>query len=99
MLFLLQQSDGVIDDEKLRNRSAKAEGFSLVCSKSAEAYGPVGNCVKCVHTGIPLSCVYSHFGDSSTGLLKSNLGMINGATTNPNSIRMQDSINYGDRGK
>jgi len=71
-------------------------GFSLVCSKSAKAYGPVGNCVKRVHTGIPLSFVYSYFGDSSTGLLKSNLGIINGATTNPNSIRMQDTMFYGD---
>ena len=72
--------------------------MNLVRSKSSKAFGPVGNCVNSVHTGLPLACVYSHCGQSSTDIIKSTLAIVNGPSTNRDSIRMPDTMMYGDRG-
>ena len=94
----MQKTDGLIDDEKLHARSARTNDYSLSGSKSSKAFGPVGNCINSVHTGIPLSCHYTHHGESSTDVIKSNLSIIQG-TTNPKSVELPNMMLYGDRGK
>lgn len=88
----------LIDDEKMQQRSAKVNDLSMSRSKSDKAYGVVGNCVNSVVLGIPLSCQYTHHGQSATQVLKSNLAVIQGVT-DPEQVKMPGSMMLGDRGK
>jgi len=97
LAFVLGKSSLIIDDEKLRGRSSKHNNLSLGCSKSNSAYGPVGNCVNSMFTGIPLSCHYSHHGESPTDCVMSNLCIIRGITNN-NQVNMAGTPMGGDRG-
>ena len=54
-----------IEDEKLRMRSSKANHSSLSRHKSAKSFGPVGNCINSILTGVLLSCHMNHHGESS----------------------------------
>ena len=90
-------TDGMIDDEKTRGRSAKAAALSLARSKSTKAYGPVGNCINSMFTGIPLATHYSHFKESSTDIVMANLCIITGATSQK-TVDMKGSLLGGDRG-
>ena len=97
LAFIKGVTDLIVDDEKTRGRSPKASLMSLVRSKSAKAFGPVGNCVNLMNTGIPLSCHYSHHGESSTDIVMANLSIIEGVTNN-NQVKMGGTVMGGDRG-
>ena len=70
LAFISGFTDLIIDDEKMRMRSALANTMSLSRSKSGKAFGPVGNCINSVATGIPLLCHMSHHGESVTKIIK-----------------------------
>jgi hypothetical protein len=95
--FIEGYSNLIIDDEKLRLRSVKANDRSLSRHKSAKAFGPVGNCVNSIATGISLSCHMSHHGESSKDILTSSLMIIKGIN-NPNSVHFPGTVIHGDRG-
>jgi len=95
--FVEGYSNLIIDDEKLHLRSVKANDRSLSRHKSAKAFGPVGNCVNSIATGISLSCHMSHHGESSKDILTSSLMIIKGIN-NPNSVHFPGTIIHGDRG-
>ena len=87
----------IIDDEKNRMRSAKANTMSLSRFKGVHSFGPVGNCINSVNTGIPLSCHMSHHGENSTEITCSCLQIIKGVN-NPHLMKFNDCTLHGDRG-
>ena len=97
LAYIQGLTDCIIDDEKLRQRSTKANDISLSRHKSSKSFGPVGNSVNSVGTGIPLSCHMSHHGESSTEIVRSNLMIISGVN-NPKQIKMSGTTMGGDRG-
>ena len=90
-------TNGIIDDEKTRGRSNMAVGLSLARSKSSKAFGPVGNCLNSMRTGIPLATHCSHFGESATDIVMANCCIITGATSQK-TVDMKDMLLGGDRG-
>jgi hypothetical protein len=87
----------IIDNEKLRIHSTKANSSSLSRHKSAKSFGPVGNCINSILIGISLSCHMNHQGKSSTEILTLGLMIIKGIN-NPNSIHFPATTVHGDCG-
>jgi hypothetical protein len=87
----------IIDDEKLRMCSSKTNHSSLSRHKSPKSFGPVGNCINAISTGISLSCHMNHHGESSKEILTSGLMIIKG-TNNPNKLSFPTTTIHGDRG-
>ena len=87
----------IIDDEKLRMRSTKAAESSLSRHKSPKSFGPVGNCINSISTGLSLSCHMNHHGESAKDILTAGLMIIKG-TNNPNNLRFPTTTIHGDRG-
>ena len=75
----------IIDDEKMRMRSTKANNSSLSRHKSQKSFGPVGNCINSILTGMVRSCDMNHHGESAKDILTARLMLIKGIN-NPNSI-------------
>ena len=94
--FINGYTDLIIDDEKLRMRSTKANESSLSRMKSAKSFGPVGNCIHSIATGISMSCHMNHHGESSKDILTSGLMIIQGIN-NPNSLSFPVTTIHGDR--
>lgn len=90
-------TDMIVDDEKQKGRSEKANDISIARSKSNKAFGPVGNTVCSTRTGIPLSNHVTHHGESATDTVMSNLTIITG-DTNQKRIDMGGATLAGDRG-
>ena len=86
----------IIDDDKLRMRSAKVAELTLVRSKSGKAFGSVANCMHSSLLGIQLACNYTQFGDSSIDSIESNLSIITGLN-NPKQIKIPGTLVGGDR--
>ena len=97
LVFVEGYTDLIIDDEKLCMRSHKCNDKSLSRSKSHKSFGPVGNCLNSIGTGIPLCCHMSHHSENSTDIIKTNLMILKGVN-NPKIVRMQGSKLMGDRG-
>jgi hypothetical protein len=95
--FVDGYTDLIIDDEKLRMRSTKANQHSLSRMMSAKSFGPVGNCINSIATGISLSCHMNHHGESSKDIITSGLMIIQGIN-NPNSLHFPMTTIHGDRG-
>jgi hypothetical protein len=87
----------IIDDEKFRMRSTKANSSSLSRHKSAKSFGPVGNCINSILTGISLPCHMNHHGASAKDILTSGLMIIKGIK-NPNSSHFPATTIHGDHG-
>jgi hypothetical protein len=90
-------SNLIIDDEKLRMRSTKAAESSLSRHKSPKSFGPVGNCINSITTGLSLSCHMNHHGESAKDILTAGLMIIKG-TNNPNKLNFPTTTIHGDRG-
>jgi hypothetical protein len=56
MCFIDGYTIMIIDDKKLRMHSTKAAQSSLSRHKSPKSFGPVGNCINSILTGMSLSC-------------------------------------------
>ncbi len=95
--FVKGYTDLIIDDEKLRLRPTKANQASLSRMKSAKSFGPVGNCINSIATGISMSCHMNHHGESSKDILTSGLMIIQGIN-NPNSLHFPMTTIQGDPG-
>ncbi len=87
----------IINDEKLRMRSTKAAHSSLSRHKSPKSFGPVGNCINSISTGLSLSCHMNHHGESAKDILTYGLMIIKG-TNNPNSIHFPATTIHSDCG-
>jgi hypothetical protein len=95
--FVEGYSNLIIDDEKLRMRSTKAAESSLSRHKSPKSFGPVGNCINSISTGLSLSCHMNHHGESAKDILTAGLMIIKG-TNNPNNLHFPTTTIHGDRG-
>ncbi len=95
--FIDGYTDLIIDDEKLRMHSTKANQHSLSRMMSAKSFGPVGNCINSISTGISLSCHMNHHGESSKDIITSGLMIIQGIN-NPNSLNFPMTTIHSDRG-
>ena len=83
--------------EKLRMRSTKAAHISLSRHKSPKSFGPVGNCINSISTGLSLSCHINHHGKLAKDILILGL-MIIKDTNNPNCMHFPATMIHGDRG-
>lgn len=63
----------IIDDKKLRMRSTKVNHSSLSRHKSPKSFGPVGNCINSILTGMSLSCHMNHHGELAKDILTARL--------------------------
>ncbi|EJK77849.1 hypothetical protein THAOC_00289 [Thalassiosira oceanica] len=97
LAFIRAVTQLIIDDDKLRMRSAKVAELSMIRSKSGKAFGCVGNCMHSSLLGVQLSCTYTQFGDSAIDSIQSNLSIITGVN-NPRQIKLSDTLIGGDRG-
>ena len=63
-------TDLTIDDDKMRNRSAKAKDYGWGRSKGLKLYGPVNNIIGATRTGLFCACHVSLFGESALDSFK-----------------------------
>ena len=77
--------------------SVKASLSSLSRRKSPKSFGPVGNCINSISTGLSLSCHMNHHSESAKDIFTSGLMIIKG-TNNPNSIHFPATTIHGDCG-
>jgi len=96
LAFIRAVTQLIIDDDKLRMRSAKVAELSLIRSKSGKAFGSVGNCMHSSLLGVQLACTYTQFGDSALDSIQSNLSIITGVN-NPKQVKLSDTLIGGDR--
>ena len=87
----------IIDDKKLRMRSTKASPSSLPMHQRPKSFGPVGNYINSILTGMLLSCHMNQHGKSAKDILTAGLMIIKGIN-NPNSIHFPAMTIHGDRG-
>jgi hypothetical protein len=85
----------IIDDEKLRMWSLKANHSSLSRHRSPKSFNPVGICINSILTS--LSCHMNHHGESSMDILTSGLMIIKGIN-DPNSSQFPRMTIHGDCG-
>jgi len=78
-------------------RSTKANHTSLSKHKSPKSFGPVGNCINSILTGMSLSCHMNHHGESAKEILTAGLMIIKGINS-PNSIHFPTMTIHGDQG-
>ena len=63
-------TDLTIDDDKMRNRSAKAKECGWGRSKGLKSHGPVNNMIGATRTGLFCACHVSLFGESALDSFK-----------------------------
>lgn len=97
LCFVQGRTNLIIDDDKLKLRSALAAAIGLVRSKGLKSFGPVANCINSLCTGIILSSYMSHHGESALDITEANLMCILG-THSTSTLSFPDTGLGGDRG-
>ena len=86
----------IIDDDKLGMLSTKASHNSHSKHNISKSFGPVGNCINSVSTGILLPCHMKHHVKSSKDILTSSIMIIHGIN-NPNNLHFPATTIHGNQ--
>ena len=86
----------LVDDDKLRNRSSRAIDFGFTWSKGLKLFGPVANMIGAVFTGLFLASCISVVGQTNFQATKIMLMLITNATIE-SQLKMRGCTLSGDR--
>ena len=97
MSFVEGTTDIIADDDKMRNRSKKANQSGWSRRKYGSVFGPTNNILCSMTSGMPLAAHMSHFGEAPLDILQICLQLITGNNLARN-IRLPGTTLGCDRG-